>query len=391
MAKTNTPRWLTLADKIADSWAKQSRSQRNNRKDMQVLNGILNTLMDGSTLSPAQRQAFLTSIRKRVPFQGDFHWMGEIALTPRQVRYAKTSGQIEAIRSKMNTENSEAKGDNLSTFVPDLSPLCPQFVTTLSPLCHQNGSKALATSTSRPLTIRNDTIRNITEDGLSPIEGDWDSPSDDEAHAPHQTCAALAVATPQHMSSPTPLSTGDDCHASRGKVESYGWEPERAEPAEVATPGTIKASADIWENQHGVKGYLVVNGVRFRIRLDHVDKGLGIIAKAGDTEANALWRNTVLYPATDHLVTFSRHLPVGHANVAINHAVSGLYPEELVEPHSTPYPQLAVVARWEGNLLQELVLIADNENIAIPMKPYVGNNDRAPQYKGAKTKKESTR
>ncbi|APY14184.1 hypothetical protein GJU94_05600 [Brucella sp. 10RB9214] len=92
MADKNNPRWMNLLEKIADSWSDDDRSKADNIKDKSVHTNILRGLISGKPLSDKQAAAFISSIRKRVPFKHDFSWDGQIFLTRKQVRYMRTSG-----------------------------------------------------------------------------------------------------------------------------------------------------------------------------------------------------------------------------------------------------------------------------------------------------------
>ena len=181
MKKTNTPQWLTLVGKIADSWHASGRSAEHDRTDRRVLASVVESLLDGRTLTARQSAAFLNSIRTRLGggYRG-LQWEGDIFLTANQVKYARSQGMRERLINKFRVVEDEVHGiqvgetgststqvqpnfNSTSTqvqlrFNPTSTQLHPYF----NPTSTKNGEKANDCNGLGALTTHNNTEQNNT-------------------------------------------------------------------------------------------------------------------------------------------------------------------------------------------------------------------------------------
>jgi|GEM_PF-4594325 len=210
MADKNNPRWMNLLEKIADSWSDDDRSKADNIKDKSVHTNILRGLISGKPLSDKQAAAFVSSIRKRVPFKHDFSWDGQIFLTRKQVRYIRTSGLYDRLSDKFSKEVQGLKEFDPKSFVTNLSSVSPSFAPDLPLLCPDKSVHPLESKGFPALTELNETKQNSAV-GLATSPDEDLSPSTDVGDEPQHLTSASMHSHVAHVSA-TPSGIGEEPH-----------------------------------------------------------------------------------------------------------------------------------------------------------------------------------
>lgn len=241
----NNPRWLSLLEKIAASWDDGDRSLKDNTVDKQVHSTILETLLMGKPLSAKQSAALIRSIQRRVPFQSQFTYAGQIVLTRKQVRYANAT-TIKKIRAAFATVPKGFAADNLSgispQFVTPMSAQSPAFVAnspSISPdLSHnplnQNGISRPTKRNPHFASLNSDTPRNETKQE----EASDKSPRGTDVATQHQSTGAITLERSAH---------------STASPSVFG---------EIDVVGEIKlGEVSLWLNQ-GMTGTIYVDGIK---------------------------------------------------------------------------------------------------------------------------------
>ncbi len=366
VSMANNPRWLSLLEKIAASWDDGDRSLKDNTVDKQVHSTILETLLMGKPLSAKQSAALIRSIQRRVPFQSQFTYAGEIVLTRKQVRYANAT-TIKKIRAAFSTV---PKG-----FAPvDLTPISPQFVTPMSAqsLAFVLNSPPISPDLSQnPLNINGNLRPTERNPHFAPLNSDTprnetklEQPSDisprgTDAAALHQSTGAITLTRSAH-SAASPSVIG-----------------------EIDVLGEIKlGEVSLWLNQ-GMTGTIYVEGIKrqldFRTYLDFEDR----FFNSHKNEGHLNWWTQQLNPLVADLDGIFR----GHdwrAKEARSYkmAVSGIYPSRgSFKPIAS---RLVARLYYEDESPQLIALLAGETFHVAEIKENKGKNVDSPHWRASR-------
>jgi hypothetical protein len=176
---SNSEQWLKLTLKVAVSYRDETRGNFTNSTDRNVMIRCINTLLSGKTLSDAQQDAFVRSIRMRVGGQyADRFFPVDVRLTRDQLINAKSNRA--GILTKLTVAyeydfergiNLRATYDKVTTELPptydqlttDFLPTYDKVTTNLLPTYDKNAENINVLSGLVSLTERNETKRNETE------------------------------------------------------------------------------------------------------------------------------------------------------------------------------------------------------------------------------------
>ncbi|MFV0799664.1 hypothetical protein [Brucella anthropi] len=234
MADKNNPRWMNLLEKIADSWSDDDRSKADNIKDKSVHTNILRGLISGKPLSDKQAAAFVSSIRKRVPFMHGFSWTGQIFLTRRQVRYMRASGLYDRLSDKFSKEVQGLKEFDPKSFVTNLSPVSSPIAPDLPSVCPDDGAQSLENKGFPALTLLNETKQN-SAGGLATSQDEDSFPSTDVGGKPQHLTSASMHSHVAHVSA-TPSGIGEEPNIDSSLKEISTIENTSAPVVNPASP-----------------------------------------------------------------------------------------------------------------------------------------------------------
>lgn len=410
MADKNNPRWMNLLEKIADSWSDDDRSKADNIKDKSVHTNILRGLISGKPLSDKQAAAFVSSIRKRVPFKHDFSWDEQIFLTRKQVRYMRTSGLYDRLSDKFSKEVQGLKEFDPKSFATNLSPVSPSIAPSLHPFCPNKGVQSLENKGLPSLTIRNETKQN-TVAGLATSQAEDSYPSTDVGDKPQHLTSASMHSHIAHVSA-TPSGTGEDTHTESSLKEISAIENTGAPVASPAPPQTPAAdpasnaaqfadknihavihhgfaSSDIkvalWRTPGALTGTITIDSevmqLDFRTFRHHEDAFYRAHVDAADKE----WYYRDYQPllATD-LRDYDRDRELHDRPDWFQFALSPLYKER--NSRVLAYRRFMVRCVWGADLNgvdpTGCILLREKEELLIPIKPNnKSKSPKAPDYK----------
>lgn len=434
MKNKRNPQWLTLIDKVADTWNDNFRSERSNRKDQQVMIGCLDRLLAGKALSENQKKAFMQSIRLRVSGDYvDFQWEGHIMLTRHQRTHAKRNGVEDAIRAKTAAPNSPEKAELDQRSFSIKSAADKRNFSETSADC---GANALLISASTALTERYDTKRNDTYCWASPI-GTMASPSDVDGPSSHQQACDGSSSLATHALA-TPVISGGELRslASREKVEVNAASEENAAPQilgctieedltllqrrameaaiaagqaqfeqqEVPTgpsiaellghvkPGLVSTKelhVSLWRSEDKMTGAIKVDGVTYQLMF----RNWGLVEEQMTTAArdtlDGKWWNHHVYEVNDDLVEAHRAERSRNRETWVRFGISPLYRDRYCR--EVAMHRVVLRCAWDEHN-QPLGIIITNgcePEIEVMVKPFAGKAERSPTHKGSYRKKKA--
>lgn len=410
MADKNNPRWMNLLEKIADSWSDDDRSKSDNIKDKSVHTNILRGLISGKPLSDKQAAAFVSSIRKRVPFKHDFSWDGQIFLTRKQVRYMRTSGLYDRLSDKFSKEVQGLKEFDPKSFVTNLSPISSSIAPDLSLLCPNKSVKSLENKGFPALTELNDTKQNATG-GLATSQDEDSYPSTDVGDKPQHLTSASMHSHVAHVSA-TPSGIGEDTYIESSlkeinAIENIGAPVVSPAPPQTPAAGPASnaaqfannnihaaahhgfASSDIkialWRTPGSLTGTIMIDSevmqLDFRTFQHHEDA----FYRAHGDAADKQWYRRDYEPllATD-LRDYDRDRKLHDRPDWFQFALSPLYKER--NSKVLAYRRFIVRCVWGDNLNgvdpTGCILLREKDELLIPIKPNnKSKNPKAPDYK----------
>lgn len=268
----NSEQWLKLAHKVALSYKDETRSNWTSNTDRGVMIGCINNLLAGKSLSAAQQDAFLRSIRMRVGGQyAERAFPEEVRLTRDQLVRAKKNHANILSQLATAFEYDFVAGVNLRQYhgkvATDITPTCDTVATNLRQGCDKVATNLLPScdNWSRNVNVlngigfsteRNDTKRNETE---RLVQEDLSSVRASLGLAPHKPLASpsdeVALTPPKQSGSPI----GSPVALSHLSSDGSGLSPSRsfreAMEAMGVRPSAGSAQREDKTGAQGERGY----------------------------------------------------------------------------------------------------------------------------------------